>query len=142
MRGTTLPPSIIDRAAAVAARSAETPEAGAGAAATQAVALAAAADASPDQFVATLLARLAVEWIRATDDLIDCAIESQPALIVPAAAVAPGARVFRPAAGEAFCTSIRVMTRDGQVSLHLEDRTGRPVYVNLTVAGSPVVVAK
>lgn len=134
--------SISDRAKRAADRAIEAPHANAGAAAAQALALAAAADASPDHYTSTLLGRLAVEWIRVTDDLVDCANEAQAAVVAPAGAIAPGARVFHPTAGESFCSLVRVMTRDGQVSLHLEDASGRAVYANLTLPGSPVAVAK
>lgn len=111
-------------------------------AARQAQVLATAAVDSPALYPRTLLARLAREWARAAIDAVEALEEDEDAgpVIIPAAAVAPGALVWHPTGGESTCTLVRVMTRDGQVSLHLEDAGGRPVYVNLTVAGSPVVV--
>ena len=108
-------------------------------AATQAAVLATAADLSPDLYLRTLLTKVAREWIRVANDLTDLAEEGTTAVAVAVAVVAPGAAVYRPGRNTQWSSAVRVMTRDGQVSLHIEAE-GRPEYLNLTLPGSPVVV--
>lgn len=111
------------------------------AAACQALALAQASEASPDHYARTLLRRLAAEWKRAAAAVIeDLGPQGTPCEVRGAGALAPGTRVYRPSTSGDWGALVRVMTRDWQVSLHLEDAEGRPSYVNLTTLGSPVVV--
>lgn len=126
---TDLAQRALDRAGDGAARDA----------ATQAAVLAAAADSSPDLYLRTLLTKVAREWIRVANDLTDLAEEGTTAVAVAVAVVAPGAAVYRPGRNTQWSSAVRVMTRDGQVSLHIEAE-GRPEYINLTLPGSPVVV--
>lgn len=126
---TDLAQRALDRAGDGAARDA----------ATQAAVLAAAADSSPDLYLRTLLTKVAREWIRVANDLTDLAEEGTTAVAVAVAVVAPGAAVYRPGRNTQWSSAVRVMTRDGQVSLHIEAE-GRPEYLNLTLPGSPVVV--
>lgn len=126
---TDLAQRALDRAGDGAARDA----------ATQAAVLAAAADLSPDLYLRTLLTKVAREWIRVANDLTDLAEEGTTAVAVAVAVVAPGAAVYRPGRNTQWSSAVRVMTRDGQVSLHIEAE-GRPEYLNLTLPGSPVVV--
>ena len=108
-------------------------------AATQAAVLATAADLSPDLYLRTLLTKVAREWIRVANDLTDLAEEGTTAVAVAVAVVALGDAVYRPGRNTQWSSAVRVMTRDGQVSLHIEAE-GRPEYLNLTLPGSPVVV--
>lgn len=105
-------------------------------------ALTEAACLSPNLYTRTMLSRLAREWAQASNDLIDVldTLDSGRVVVASAAALPSGAQVWRPSNGSEWVTLVRVMARDGQVSLHLEGDDGRPVYVNLTSPGSPVVV--
>lgn len=98
-----------------------------------------AAAVSPNHFVRTLVKRLAVEWKHVAEQLVELADVGEPAMVGAAGALAAGTQVRYQSNTSDWAPLVRVMTRDGQVSLHVSDE-GRDRYVNLTTLGSPVVV--
>jgi hypothetical protein len=84
------------------------------------------------------LGRRAVEWRRAAD-LLDASDDDEAAIEL-AGSVTPGMKV--PTAGneQQWGSVVRQLTRDGQLTLHVEDALGRPLYLNYVGPSSPVVV--
>jgi hypothetical protein len=81
------------------------------------------------------LRRRGLEWLRAASLLRDA--EEGDAAIELAGSVTPGMRVW---CGRDWGSVVRQLTRDGQLSLHVEDPDGRPIYLNFVGPSSPVVV--
>lgn len=78
------------------------------------------------------------EWQRAVRELEDVADEACIELV---GAVGAGMAVYEPTTQGGWCRHVRTMTRDGQVSFHLEDPDDpRPVYRNYFASSSPAVV--
>lgn len=102
----------------------------------QAEALLAAAGTSPIRQFRYELRRRGIEWRRAAD-LLEAADEDEAAIEL-AGSVTPGMKV---PCGEGWGSVVRQLTRDGQLSLHVEDPQGRPIYLNYVGPSSPVVVA-
>lgn len=81
--------------------------------------------------------RRATEWEKAA---ADAKLASEDGAIELAGAVGPGMRILFPRGDEDWAGVIRVLTRDGQLSIHAEDGDGRPQYLNFFGPTSPVVV--
>lgn len=81
------------------------------------------------------------EWRRVTETLKEMAdVEGENPdnyVIALACEIVPGTFVWDHAGD---CRLVRKLERDGQMSLHIEDRNGRPIYQNLVGPTSPVVV--
>lgn len=77
------------------------------------------------------------EWKLATETLEELDGEGTYAVGL-ACEIVPGTYVYDDQRGD--CRLVRKLERDGQMSLHVEDKGGRPVYFNLVGATSPVVV--
>lgn len=101
----------------------------------QARALLVAADGSPLRQYRYELRRRGIEWKRAADLLGEA--DEGDAAIELAGSVTPGMKV---PCSEGWGSVIRQLTRDGQLTLHVEDAMGRPLYLNYVGPSSPVVV--
>lgn len=108
-----------------------------GTALAQAEALLTAAEASPVRQFRYELRRRGVEWQRAARLLEGADIDE--AAIELAGSVTPGMKV-PVGRGDEWGSVVRQLTRDGQLSLHVEDPMGRPIYLNYVGPSSPVVV--
>lgn len=78
------------------------------------------------------------EWKLATEQLAELGEDGDFYAIALACETIAGTFVNDVARGD--CRLVRKLERDGQLSLHLEDNQGRPIYHNLVGATSPVVV--
>lgn len=80
------------------------------------------------------------EWERAVRDARDAEKAEEPYAIVTVGSVCPGMRVLAPRQCEdTWVPVVRLMTRDGQQSLHV-DVEGRAEYLNYAGPSSPIVV--
>lgn len=106
----------------------------------QAATLKACANESPVRQYRWEMRRRGIEWVNRADELAAAGEDDghPEAAIELVGAVGPGMRVF--AGADGFLPVIRQMTRDGQLSLHLEGPTGQPRFLNFYGATSPVVV--
>ena len=107
----------------------------------QCAALATAAAESPVRQLRYELRKRAREWSRACEYLDDA--DEGEAAIELIGSITSGMYAFRGAADEPedqWAYVVRVLMRDNQASLHLEDAMGRPIYQNYYGPSSPVVV--
>ena len=102
----------------------------------QSEALLEAGEASPVRQFRYELRRRGTEWKRAVQLLEDA--DDDEAAIELAGSVTPGMKV--PTAGGEWGSVVRQLNRDGQLTLHVEDGLGRPLYINYVGPSSPVVV--
>lgn len=100
----------------------------------QAATLLQASEDSPVRQYRYELRRRGVEWQRAAKELEG---NEEQAAIELVGSVGPGMKV---PLSRAMGVVIRQMSRDGQLSLHVEDEDGRPVYLNFVGSSSPCVV--
>lgn len=106
----------------------------------QARALFDAANSSPVRALRYELRVRAREWERAVRDALYAAKSELEHAIVTVGSVCPGMRVLATRDIEdAWVPVVRLMTRDGQQTLHV-DVEGRAEYINFHSASSPVVV--
>lgn len=99
-----------------------------------------AAAASPVRALRYELRMRGKEWDRAVRDARDAEKAEEPHAIVTVGSVCPGMRVLAPRQCEdTWVPVIRLMTRDGQQTLHV-DVEGRAEFLNFAGPSSPIVV--